>query len=76
MAQFCRENQLIRTKRKSENGFGEPRCKLGFQGMVQLKDSILIFFLASNESKLVRRDLNPRPPPYDSKVSLIEVYNF
>jgi hypothetical protein len=44
--------------------------------MVQLKD--FNFFLgASNESKLVPRDLNPGPPLYDSnKVSLIEVYNF
>jgi hypothetical protein len=31
-------------KRKSENGFGEPRCKLGSQGMVQLKDPIFFFF--------------------------------
>jgi hypothetical protein len=71
MAQFWRENQLIRTKKKSENGFGESRCKLGSQlevGEPWSNSRIQCVFLASNESKLVPRDLNPGPPPYDSKV--------
>jgi len=61
MAPFYREYQLVWTQKKS-SWFGEPRCKLGSKA----RSNSRIQF-ASNESKIVPRNLDPRSP---SKVGL------
>jgi hypothetical protein len=77
MAPFWRENQLVQTQKKQElkgesSWFGEPRCKLGFKG----RSNSRIQF-ASNESKLVSRNLDIVPTHGKVVISIpIHVYWF